>query len=296
MKAPDAVPESAEALRARVHYLTERLDDFDHRPEERHACAADLRATEAELARLVASPAVGRTIFGCRCCDASTGGTNDGRFDAPGWGRIERIDGPNAICPRCKADPTALDALKADGYPSAQVAEPLGVPLNGSQVDTRHEQALAALSTAFGFTEPQPLDALVVHARSMTAYGEVPALRAEVARLTRALAEVHGIREGHGSPCYYCGRPCDCGAGDPGQWPVPLCHADEPYRVKWHHIGCVSTRLKRGDAAAAEVVTLRVEVAKLREAQRYKSPALRAVEAAAHSDSDELPVGWGRGQ
>ena len=50
--------------------------------------------------------------------------------------------------------------------------------------------------------------------------------------------------EGHNKPCYYCGELCNGLAGDPGQWPVPLCHPDDPGRVKWHHINCVTTRLK----------------------------------------------------
>lgn len=49
--------------------------------------------------------------------------------------------------------------------------------------------------------------------------------------------------EGHDEPCYYCGEPCSSVAANPGRWPIPLCHADEPGKVKWHHIGCVSERL-----------------------------------------------------
>jgi uncharacterized protein (DUF433 family) len=78
-------------------------------------------AASREPFAFVPAPAPGRTIFGCRCCDTSIGGTNDGGFDAPGWGRIQNIDGPDAICPRCKADPTSLDAIKADGYENARV-------------------------------------------------------------------------------------------------------------------------------------------------------------------------------
>ena len=52
------------------------------------------------------------------------------------------------------------------------------------------------------------------------------------------------IQEGHGSPCYYCGEKCNNLTGDPGKWPVGLCHSDEPGVVKWHHSGCVSDRLE----------------------------------------------------
>lgn len=58
-----------------------------------------------------------RTIFECRCCARSVGGGTDGSFDEPGWGRIDNIDGPDAICPRCLADPTALDDFR-EAYPN----------------------------------------------------------------------------------------------------------------------------------------------------------------------------------
>jgi hypothetical protein len=62
-----------------------------------------------------------RTIFGCRACDRSTWGGTDGRFEDAGWSRIENIDGPNAICPHCQQDDTALAGLRED-YPKARVA------------------------------------------------------------------------------------------------------------------------------------------------------------------------------
>ena len=32
----------------------------------------------------------------------------------------------------------------------------------------------------------------------------------------------------HGMPCYYCGEPADSLSGNPGKWPIALCHKDEP--------------------------------------------------------------------
>ena len=52
------------------------------------------------------------TLFICRCCGECSWGLTDGTIFAPGWARIARIDGPNAICPECIADPHALDGLK----------------------------------------------------------------------------------------------------------------------------------------------------------------------------------------
>lgn len=49
--------------------------------------------------------------------------------------------------------------------------------------------------------------------------------------------------QGHDEPCYYCGEPCSSLAGSPSRWPLPLCHRDDPGKVKWHHTGCVTDRL-----------------------------------------------------
>ena len=53
--------------------------------------------------------------------------------------------------------------------------------------------------------------------------------------------------EGHNEPCYYCGEQCSSLSALPSRWPIPLCHADEPGKVKWHHIGCVSERLEQNE-------------------------------------------------
>ncbi len=61
-------------------------------------------------------------IHECRCCDLFNRGLNDGSFghDPKGpWRRIGNIDGRNAICPTCQADPEALDHLVHDGYEHA---------------------------------------------------------------------------------------------------------------------------------------------------------------------------------
>jgi hypothetical protein len=65
--------------------------------------------------------------------------------------------------------------------------------------------------------------------------------------------------EGHGRLCYYCGDPCSSLAGNPMMWPIPLCHSDDPGVVKWHHTGCVSSRLER----IAEMEASRHRVAEL---------------------------------
>ena len=49
--------------------------------------------------------------------------------------------------------------------------------------------------------------------------------------------------DGHNQPCHYCKELCDCLAGNPGRWAIPLTHKEEPGVVKWHHIDCVSNRL-----------------------------------------------------
>jgi hypothetical protein len=47
--------------------------------------------------------------------------------------------------------------------------------------------------------------------------------------------------------CYYCGKETDPLAGDPGEWPVMLPHADDPGKAKPHHIKCVLDRLEAFD-------------------------------------------------
>lgn len=61
------------------------------------------------------------TIFECRCCDRTCKGWNDGTFQGVGWNRIERIDGPNALCPTCTTDESAMISLVEQGYPNAKV-------------------------------------------------------------------------------------------------------------------------------------------------------------------------------
>lgn len=133
-----AIVEERDKAKAMVDLYAER-DRLEARVSNLRARGCDGAADEVEeklgdVARRIGggSPAPAPqptnepsfTIFQCRCCDASTSGKNDGSFDAPNWGRIEGIDGPNALCPRCVADPLALEGLVADGYPDARIAAP----------------------------------------------------------------------------------------------------------------------------------------------------------------------------
>jgi hypothetical protein len=51
------------------------------------------------------------------------------------------------------------------------------------------------------------------------------------------------VPQGHGQPCYYCGEACNALHGNPGLWPLPFCHRDDPGVTKWHHTSCVTKRL-----------------------------------------------------
>lgn len=82
---------------------------------------------------------------------------------------------------------------------------------------------------------------------SCTLERETIALRAEL-EAVRGQAPMSG----HEAACYYCGKPCNSLAANPGQWPIPLCHEDEPGKVKWHHTGCVSERLKARSAERSQ--------------------------------------------
>ena len=51
------------------------------------------------------------------------------------------------------------------------------------------------------------------------------------------------MMEGHNKNCYYCGQLCDSLAANPGLWPIPLFHKNDPGKVNWHHIRCVTRKL-----------------------------------------------------
>lgn len=59
-----------------------------------------------------------------------------------------------------------------------------------------------------------------------------------------------GPMQGHNAPCYYCKETCNAEAGNPGLWPIPLCHRDAPGKVRWHHVTCVTDRLVENQATA----------------------------------------------
>lgn len=56
-----------------------------------------------------------------------------------------------------------------------------------------------------------------------------------------------GLFDGNGETCYYCGEPCNSFAGDPGLWPILLCHPEAPGVARAHHDRCVSQRLHPKD-------------------------------------------------
>ncbi len=63
------------------------------------------------------------TTFECRGCGKTCDGYSDGTICGSGWGRIQRIDGPNAICPACIHDrlEDVLQSFREDGYDHAYV-------------------------------------------------------------------------------------------------------------------------------------------------------------------------------
>ncbi len=81
-----------------------------------------------------------RTLYECRTCSTTTGGGTDGSFDDPRWRRITNIDGPDAICPTCIADPAALDDLREE-YPRASIVagQPTDTPAPCVHLDRAHD-------------------------------------------------------------------------------------------------------------------------------------------------------------
>lgn len=72
-----------------------------------------------------------KTTFECRTCANASPGYADGTILKPGWGRVENIDGPNAICPECIAiKDEILNDYADDGYPDARI-----VPQSGAMDD-----------------------------------------------------------------------------------------------------------------------------------------------------------------
>lgn len=94
-----------------------------YNPEKRQWRGASYKAGRERIA-VLREVVPNETLFICRCCGEGSRGLTDGTFFNPGWGRIDRIDGPNAICPECIADPRALEGLKEDGFESAAVKLP----------------------------------------------------------------------------------------------------------------------------------------------------------------------------
>jgi hypothetical protein len=66
-----------------------------------------------------------------------------------------------------------------------------------------------------------------------------------------------GDLSGHDMLCHYCMEACDALAGNPGRWPVGLCHKDAPGVVKWHHVECVASRLQRLQDIERELAALK---------------------------------------
>lgn len=68
---------------------------------------------------------VADTTFECLGCGRCVNGKTDGSFSEPSWGRMQRIDGPDAICPQCiKEDLSRILAwLAEDGFEHAFVSQ-----------------------------------------------------------------------------------------------------------------------------------------------------------------------------
>ena len=122
----------SEALREAAGVPSQVIAELRHRGLLTAGDESVARSIESGILALIGAsesesgpPRRAETIFGCRTCGASTKGWSDGRFAATGWRRLDHIDGPNAICLTCAADPTALDCLR-DEYPRVALASESG--------------------------------------------------------------------------------------------------------------------------------------------------------------------------
>lgn len=64
------------------------------------------------------------TIFECKCCDATTHGeaSPDGPRKA-GWYTLIGIDGPNSVCPACRAGGDEVLEHMREDYPDVRFAD-----------------------------------------------------------------------------------------------------------------------------------------------------------------------------
>ena len=113
-------------------------------------------------------------------------------------------------------------------------------------------------------TPAEPTDAWL-HDHAQLAWNKGGDIDEKLTRIARALYDLGrehaaAAQEGHGLPCYYCGGKCNSLAGNPGRWPIALCHAEEPGVVKWHHTECVSRRLHERDALRERAEKAEVEL------------------------------------
>jgi hypothetical protein len=112
---------------------------------------------------------------------------------------------------------------------------------------------------------PVPLDEQIAAVKRVTEMMG-PAFRDDDFAMMRSIlvtleAQPRQPGEGYNEPCYYCGEPCNAVAGNPGMWPVALCHPDDPGVVKYHHHDCVAERLEAQPALLAVVDAARKALA-----------------------------------
>lgn len=91
-------------------------------------------------------------------------------------------------------------------------------------------------------------------AGSMALHGVAPDdFNGPMPNVVKAIPMREGVPIQAGPPvighCYFCGDPINELAGDPGQWPLMFCHADDPGKAKPHHVECVTKRLAVAEAA-----------------------------------------------
>jgi hypothetical protein len=81
-----------------------------------------LFAEHTRTCDIVHPPRLERTIHECIGCGRiPTAGWNDGSVAEPGWHDVDHIDGPNALCPECSANPEESLGDLREEYPNVSV-------------------------------------------------------------------------------------------------------------------------------------------------------------------------------
>ena len=101
------------------------------------------------------------------------------------------------------------------------------------------------------------------------------------------IEQAMGFKEnaGHNQECYYCHKATNLYAGNPSEWPIYLSHRDEPGKIKWHHMGCVTERLIENNPPPSGIVFTKEQLLAILPEKVNKIPG-KGCKCAAHGECE----------